>query len=51
MNIFTEYVFMSHGLVPLIRLKAPGNRYVAYLCDHLQPFMDFMYTKNDGVFM
>lgn len=52
-SIMVWAVFTWHGLGPLVQLNRSltGNGYVQLLTDHLQPFMDFMYPNNDGIFM
>ena len=52
-SVMVWAVFSWHGLGPLVRLDRTltGNAYVQLLGDHLQPFMDFMYPNNDGIFM
>ncbi|KFM63795.1 Transposable element Tcb1 transposase, partial [Stegodyphus mimosarum] len=46
-------VFTWHGLGPLVQMNRSltGNGYLQLLGDHLQPFMDFTYSNNDGIFM
>lgn len=52
-SIMKWAVFTWNGLCPLVQLNRSltGNGYVQLLRDHLQPFMDFMYPYNDGIFM
>ena len=51
-SILVWGVFTWHELGPLVHLNTSltGDRYVTLLGDHLQPFMDFMYPHNDGIF-
>jgi hypothetical protein len=51
-SILVWVVFTWNGLVPLLRLNTSltGDRYIALLSDHLQPFINFMYPHNDGIF-
>ncbi|KAJ8869292.1 hypothetical protein PR048_030866 [Dryococelus australis] len=41
-----------HGLGPLVHMptKLNGNRNKTLLGDHLQPFIDFSFSDNDGMF-
>ncbi|KFM68178.1 Transposable element Tcb2 transposase, partial [Stegodyphus mimosarum] len=52
-SIMVWAVFTWHGLVPLVQLNRSltGKEYLQLLEDHLQPFMDFTYSNNDGIFM
>ncbi|KFM59538.1 Transposable element Tc1 transposase, partial [Stegodyphus mimosarum] len=52
-SIMVWDVFTWHGLGPLVQLNRllTGNGYVQLLGVHLQPFMDFTYSNNDGIFM
>ncbi|CAL1266671.1 unnamed protein product [Larinioides sclopetarius] len=51
-SVMAGTAFSWHGLSPIVRLQQSliGNCYVQLLGDHLQPFMDFMYPNNDGIF-
>ena len=51
-SIMLWAVFTWNGLGPLVKLNQSltGKDYVQLLGDHLQPFMDFMYPNNDGIF-
>lgn len=52
-SIMMWAVFTWNGLGPLVQLhwSLTGNGYVQLFGDHLQPFMDFMFPNNNGLFM
>ncbi|KAJ8893401.1 hypothetical protein PR048_005992 [Dryococelus australis] len=51
-SIMVQGVFTRHRLGPLVHAppKLNGNYYKTLLGDHFQPFMDFSFPDNDGMF-
>lgn len=52
-SIMVWAVFIWNGLGPLFQMiwSFSVNGYVQLIGGHLQPFMDFRYTNNNGIFM